>query len=118
MANERFRKVRSVSLPQLKPELDREYYIRIDDAFSERDGKADKGGPASTMMITNITDMETGECFQLIATTIMVKELTMTYPENNYVGRIFEFIKHPIPAGKDYHPVTITEVIDTEAQAQ
>jgi hypothetical protein len=108
----KFKKVRDVTLPAIKLELDHLYYLRFDTAFVSKEPKAVADKPREAPMQTAlVTNMESGDRGQLIAGEILFNEIVGAYPGEAYVGRIFEIVKEdPKVPGKRYKLYRVTEV--------
>lgn len=108
--------VRRVTASVIKFEIDKPRVVRIDDAMrisTRKGGDGDKGGktmgPATIM---TATDIETGEQGVIVVNKVLAGNLAEQYPDDSYVGRTFEIVKHPKKKGAkfEYSPFDITEV--------
>lgn len=107
MANIQFKKVKNVTLPILKMASKTAYYLRFDTAM--RLGKiVDDKKEAPTM--AQVTDMETGEQYEMILGTVLRDNLNETYPADAYVGKIFEIVKTAPEGARKYSLWSIAEV--------
>lgn len=104
--NLQFQKIKAVTLPVLKLELNETRYIAILGAMHEGKKIDDKKEPAT---LAHAVDMRTGEEGLLICATVLKKELQENYPGEDYVGKGFEITKHRDPE-KKYNVFSIAEV--------
>lgn len=82
--------------------------------FSERvrKGKTSADGTKQNdepMHIAKVVDLQTGEEFRLVAHSVLESTLNDGYPENAYVGKLFE-IKKTKASGKRYFNFDVTEI--------
>ena len=108
----KFRVKRQVTLPLLKPEVDKPIFIKItSDIFL---GKEIKGsGEKATMEpahLVNCINLETGEECQLIVAAVLMGIFEDEYAGNSYVGCSFRIVKGAKKDGKRYHPYSISEI--------
>lgn len=110
--NDRFKKVKLVTLPVLKLRKDHARYLAI--LTPMRLGKKlDDKREAAT--ICEALDMETGELGVLVIPTIMQKELTAGYPNDGYLRKGFEIVTSMDKdegdgKAKKYNHVSLVEV--------
>jgi hypothetical protein len=88
--------------------------IKPDDTtFSERVRKAkpDAEGKQNTapMNMAKVVDLQTGEEFRLVVHEVLHNTLQEAYPNDSYVGKMFE-IKKTKRAGKRYFSFDVTEI--------
>ena len=106
-----FRKTKLVTVPVMKIDFDKPYYVRLDSPFylgkeiKEKSGKPSKK-PAT---LVNVTNMETGDLGIIVCNEVLKSTIEEGYPENSYQGKIFEIIKHPKKEGKEYCTFSIAE---------
>lgn len=117
-----FKKVRSVTLPQFKFENRRDgpnrehpstplYLMPAEPYYIGREieGAKSKMEPPT---ILRCIDMETGEEGELLLDTVLLRILDEEYPDHDYLGRGFEFIRNAW-RGDDaggYYTFTVSEV--------
>ena len=114
--NGKWKIAKRITLPTLNPAVDVPYVLRVDSAirvskYIDPDPKKAKEKPAD---ICDVTDMETGAVYLLLAATVVTKNLQESYPDGDYVGRIFAVQKLPKRPNKRYHDWNITEVTAAE----
>jgi len=103
-----FKVKRLVTLPLLKPAIDKEFYILIQEPIFK--GKELKGSDMEAAHLVNIINLETGQEMQLIANAVLRSTLEEEYPEAGYVGKGFALTKEAKPSGKKYNPFTVVEI--------
>ena len=106
-----FKIARRVTLPLSKWKNEDSKYLRIDCAIFEGKEIAEKNGEAEKKPanLFNATDLLTGEIVQVIAATVLKGTLTEEYPDDSYVGKMFEITQHRDTA-KKYNTYSITEI--------
>jgi len=109
-------KKKAIALPILRIVNERSYYLRIDEAMFvgkqiESDKKKGKG-PATIMTVTNLETMEQA---QIVVPVVLEGTLEEAFPEQSYVGRLFEIVKHNKVGDQAYHTFTVVE-IEIEAE--
>jgi len=115
----KFKKVRHVTLPQLKIKTGVEYILRIETPFergkSRGEPQKDAGGNVKEPpFIFQATDMVTGEMFHVVANTGIRNEIEEHYPDAGYVGKIFSITageKRVAKNGNNFTPFEIAEVV-------
>lgn len=107
-----FKVLKNVTLPLIKMVEESPIYVKITGAMFV--GKEVKGtGTAAKMepaILAHVVNLETGENAQIIIAEVIKGNLKDVYPEDSYVGKSFEFIKHSKREGKRYHDYSITEI--------
>lgn len=107
-----FKVIKNVTLPLVKMEEDYPIYVKITSAMFV--GKEVKGdGKTATMepaVLAHVVNLENGEAAQIIISAVIKENLKDNYPEDSYVGKQFEFIKHAKRVGKRYNDYSITEI--------
>jgi hypothetical protein len=103
--------VKNVTLPILKQEDGKTYYIKITGPIFtgkeiKGEGKEAKEKPAD---LANIINLETGEEMQIIMNTVLKSNLEEMYPENGYVDKMFATTRSAID-GKRYKNYSIQEI--------
>lgn len=122
-----FKKIKHVTVPQLKLEKNIEYAIRFvseivisDAATSSAPADTDAKTKMEPPMVAKVNYWDNPDhtfVYQIVCNTIMVKEMAKHYPNNAYVGKWFLISLRPIQ-GKKYIGVDITEIeVPAEAQA-
>lgn len=106
--------VRQVTASVIKFEVDIPRVVRLEDAMriSSRkvnDDDKKKMGPAT---IVTATDVVTGEHGVIVCNKVFSGNLTESYPNDGYIGRVFEITKHAKKKGArfEYSPFDIVEV--------
>lgn len=116
-----FKQTRQVILPALNLEVNQPRVLRIDSPMKVSDvedkrpgrqkvdaeGKPIKREPA---IVSNVTDMESGEQYVLLYPTVARENLRREYPGDSYVKRTFIFAKLEKKGGKEYFGMKIIEV--------
>jgi hypothetical protein len=118
----KIKKLKSVTLPLLKQEDEKEYYVKITSKFykgkdingnttadTTDTGKADSVKKKEPPYLCRIVNLETGEEMELIANSVMKSNLEEIYPDSGYVGKCFEVVRYNIQ-GKQYKGYHITEI--------
>lgn len=101
---------RLVTVPQIKMEIEHEYYFRMETAITVSKVKPQKGEEPA--MVVTVTNLERGEPRILIVNAALASILTEEYPEAEYVGLCFAITKHDKADGKKYHTFDIAEIED------
>jgi hypothetical protein len=109
----KYKRTSALVLPVLRLLEESSTYVKIDGAMhvgSEQ--RAPKKGeqqmePATVMPVT---DLETGELGMVIVNTVLQGILSEKYPDDSYVGKSFEIIKHAKRDGKRYHNFSVFEI--------
>lgn len=113
-----FEVVRRLTVPFLIIDENATKYLRFDTAitpdtstFSERVRKAkpETESKQAPMHICTVVDLQTGEVFRLVAHEVLENTLNEGYPNDGYVGKVFE-IKKTKRAGKKYFSFDVTEI--------
>lgn len=60
--------------------------------------------------IASVTDMESGEIFELIVSAVLHSVLDETFPDDSYVGRVFSVTALPKRDGKQYKGMKVFEM--------
>lgn len=113
-----FKVVKNVTLPVLQIKQGEPVYCKIlDKIFTGKEipGKegAKKMAPAQIVVVESLVPHpDSGEYIkgQIVLGTVLVANLRETYPEDGYVGKQFQIVKHGKRAGKDYNDYSITEI--------
>ncbi len=125
MANIKFKKIKAVTLRQLKLKMNVEYYIKFTGAMTlgkeipEKatvDSKTGEVVPAAKREpahIAFIVNLETGEPMMMVCPTVLRKELEEAYAGEGYVGKCFGFVQTKVE-GKKYNLVEIWEVAEPD----
>ncbi len=115
--NPKFRRTAALSLPQLKIEGKRAYFLRCtrDMRQEEKFGKGgvrelDREGNPAFVTVMQVQNLEDGNLYTVLVGTIMAKLLKAT---GTYVGKCFEITKGDAPAGKA-KPYSVFEIADPE----
>jgi len=110
--------VKHVTMPTLKLMPDVPAYVKITDKIFEgktqppKDGEAAKKPP----MIFNVINLETGEVCQMVAGTVVQREIIDNYPKDTYVDKCFMIIKGKKKGSGDrgYFTYEIAEIKEPE----
>jgi uncharacterized membrane protein YheB (UPF0754 family) len=104
-----FKKTKSVIVPLLKMELDIPVYIKsLGAMFVGKEVKSD-GIKMEPAILMPVIDLTTGEECQIIINKVVQENLKEVYPNDSYVGKTFEIIKHAKRDGKKYNDFSISE---------
>ena len=84
-----------VTMPTLKLMPDVPAYVKITDPIFQGKSQPAKKGETEKKppMIFNVTNLETGEVCQMVAGTVVHREILDNYPKDAYVGKCFMIIK-------------------------
>ncbi len=87
--------IKHVTMPTLKLVPDVPAYVKITEKIFEGTTQpAKKGEPEKKApMIFNIINLETGEVCQMVAGTVVHREIVDSYPKDSYVNNCFMIIK-------------------------
>lgn len=109
-----------VNVPILKHETGETVAVRIElpinKELTEREKEVIVAGvktmatEESTINVIRVTELTTGQLFQLVLNAITASEFERAYPDNDYVGRFFAIKKLGLVAGKRYKDVQIVEI--------
>jgi hypothetical protein len=87
--------IKHVTMPTLKLLPDVPAYVKITEKIFEgktqkpKEGEADKKAP----MIFNVINLESGEVCQMVAGTVVHREIVDNYPKDGYVNKCFMIVK-------------------------
>jgi hypothetical protein len=106
-------------MPTLKLVPDVPVYVKITDPIFEgktqkaKEGEAEKKPP----MIFNVINLETGEVCQMVAGTVVHREIVDNYPKEGYVNKCFMIIKGKKKGSGDrgYFTYEIAEIEEPKA---
>lgn len=87
--------VKHVTMPTLKLLPDVPAYVKITDPIFEGKTQEPKKGETAKKppMIFNVINLETGEVCQMVAGTVVQREITENYPKDAYVNKCFMIVK-------------------------
>ena len=87
--------IKHVTMPTLKLQPDVPAYVKITDPIFEGKTQPAKEGEAAKKppMIFNVINLETGEVMQMVAGTVVQREILDNYPKDAYVGKCFMIVK-------------------------
>ena len=100
---------RTLTVPVLKMEDEREFRIKILDAFRESkaqnlaEGKRQMD-PATVCTVENLDD---GKRYTLILNKVLHGVITEAFTGTSYVGQSFWFVRHAKAKGKRYHTFSV-----------
>tara|TARA_R110000782_G_scaffold263592_1_gene356317 strand:+ start:9092 stop:9490 length:399 start_codon:yes stop_codon:yes gene_type:complete len=108
----KFKTVKNVTLPLIKPTIGQEFYIGIINAmYVGKDIQQVVGGkkmePAT---LVDCTDLETGELCQFIVPAVLKSIFDDEYTDNAYVGKQFALTKLAKKADKGYFGFKVSEI--------
>ncbi len=107
-----FKVVKNVTVPLLKLVEEKAEYVQLTGAMFQ--GKEVKGtGDKAKMepaILCHCINLTTGEVAQIIVNAVVKENLKEAYPDDSYVGKSFEIIKHAKREGKRYNDFSITEI--------
>jgi hypothetical protein len=75
--------------------------------YTDPDPKKAKEKPAT---VVPVGDVETGEAMNLLVPSVMESALSESYPNDDYVGKVFMVCKMPKRPGKRYFDIKLVEV--------
>lgn len=111
----KFKKVKSLTLPQLKFKVGLPLYVKITGAIYQ--SKEVKGRNTNTdakkkepPFLCNCIDLTTGEECQIITASVIKSTLEENYADAGYVGKGFEIVKQARQEGKEYDKYSVTEI--------
>lgn len=112
-AGGKYTRVRAVTLPTAKLTEEVPVHVTIMGAMhvstaQQRPGKDGKVMEPATIM--SVTDLDTGELTQIVVGSVLKGILNETYPEDAYVGKSFEIVKHAKAQGKRYNTYSVFEI--------
>ena len=111
--------VKRVTLPTLKLQPNAAVYVKITDPMFEgkKNNSKDDDDNKKAPMIFNVIDLTDGEPKQMVAGTVVQKEILENYEKNSYVGKCFEIIKGQQKGSNDrkYYTYQISEIEDPAA---
>jgi len=87
--------IKHVTMPTLKLMPDVAVYVKITEKIFEgktqkpKEGEAEKKAP----MIFNVINLESGEVCQMVAGTVVHREIIDNYPKDGYVNKCFMIVK-------------------------
>lgn len=125
VGDQNYEVVQQVNVPTLKHETGQVLAIRIEQPIrhelSQRDievlnsatGELVKGKQETNIAVVRITELGSGQLFNLVLNAISASEFERAYPENAYVGKSFAIKKLGVVAGKRYKDVQIVEIAPT-----
>lgn len=103
----KFKKVKAVTLPQLKLIAGIEYHIKIVGPIKLGEKLQDDRDAAHLVTVVNL---DTGEEMQIVAPTVFRKELERSYPGESYVGKLFAFELMRVPEKRYNMLKSFTEI--------
>lgn len=107
-----FKRLRAITLPQLKIVDERPYYLKFcKPMFQGKEIKNSTMGPAT---LAEVTDLETGELCHVIVNSVLAKILTEETGE--YVGKCFEIVAHGPRANKRYKTFSVAEIAEPDPE--
>lgn len=109
----KYTRLRAVTLPTLRLVEETAVHVTITSpmAQSQVSQRPDKDGKVKEpATVCNVTDLDTGELTQIICGAALKGILNETYPNDGYVKKSFEIIKHAKAAGKRYNTYSVFEI--------
>lgn len=112
-----FRVKKNVTLPVHKLKPGEERYFQFVNAMhvGKDTGQIMNGKKMEPATIADVIDLQTGELGVLICATVLYKEITEQYPDDDYVGKAFAITMTKVPE-KKYNLYSILEIEPDEAQ--
>lgn len=122
IAGQRFEVVQQVNVPILKHETGETVAVRIElplrtetsdrlvEVTDPRTGEVIKGSQEVPITVARVTELGSGQLFQLVLNAISASEFERAYPNAGYVGKCFAIKKLGLVAGKRYKDVQIVEI--------
>jgi len=114
----KFRKIKNITLPLLKMDAETLYYVKIIKAMYLGKAIDDKKEAAT---LADVINLETGETVQIICPTVLRQTLNEHYPNDSYVGKCFELVKHLVKAADTgalkYNTFNVAEIAEPEDDA-
>ena len=111
--------IKHVTMPTLKLVPDVPAYVKITAKIFEGKTQPAKEGEQvkKPPMIFNIINLETGEVCQLVAGTVVQREIQDNYPKDSYVNKCFMIIKGKKKGSGDrgYFTYEIAEIEEPKA---
>lgn len=112
-AGGKYTRVRALVLPTLKLVEEQPAHVTITGPMTvstasqrpDKDGKVKE--PAT---VCPVTDLDTGEITQIICGAVLKGILNEQYPDDAYVGKSFEIVKHAKAQGKRYNTYSVFEI--------
>lgn len=110
-----------VNVPTLKHDTGVTVAIRIEQAIRREltsreeevtlaNGEIVKGIKEGTLAVVRVTELGSGQLFNLVLNSITASELDRAYEDQSYVGKSFAIRKMGTVAGKRYKDVQIVEI--------
>lgn len=130
IGDQQFRVKQQVNVPVLKHESGVTVAVRLElpirHELSEREievlnkatGELVKGTQESQIAVVRVTELTSGQLFNLVLNAISASEFDRAYPDNGYVGKSFAIRKLGVVAGKRYKDVQIVEIEPELAAAE
>ena len=113
-----FKKKSAVTLPLFKFANNVPMYVRFEnpmfksEPLKKASAEEKKKDPPT---LAHVVNLETGDEGQIILGSVLAENLNKHYPDNGYVGKSFEIIKHPQEGGRAYCLYSITEIDTADA---
>ncbi len=87
--------IKHVTMPTLKLLPDVPAYVKITEKIFEGKAQPAKEGqePKKPPMIFNVINLESGEVCQMVAGTVVQREIQDNYPKDSYVNKCFMIVK-------------------------
>lgn len=100
---------RTLTVPVLKLEDEKEYQVTILDKFRTSQAQSLAEGkrqmdPATVCTVENLDD---GKRYTLILNKVLLGVITEAFPGEAYVGESFAFTRHAKAKGKRYHTFSV-----------
>lgn len=109
--------VQQVNVPILKHDTDQVIGIKLEQPIRHETSKRNDGS-AGTIAVARVTELGSGQLFNLVLNAITASEFERAYPDNSYVGKCFAIKKLGVVAGKRYKDVQIVEIRDPNANGK
>lgn len=108
-----YKRLSQVTRPVLKLPADKAVHVKITAPIRQGvgSGKVDASGqqqkPADVL---ECIDLPTGEEVQIVVPAVLKGNLLTHYPDNGYVGKGFEIVRHAPANGKRYSTFDVWEI--------
>ena len=99
---------KNLTLPLIKPTIDKPFYVRFEKAMEISKVKPKNG--EEPPLVAEVTELESGEVKMMICGAVIHNTLTDEYPDDGYVGRCFMITKHKISGSQKFNPHSIVEI--------
>ena len=102
-------KRKAVTRPLLKMENNKPYHVRFDSEFFVGKTIKDDAKKQPPTMV-HVTNLDTGEEQDLIVPVVLKGTIDEHYPDNKYVGKMFEITREAPEGARKYNLFSVTEL--------